>query len=153
MSETNTNRPAITLSGALATSTLSGNQEETMTMLGSLIKEHRLEKGFNKAELGRRVGVSDVSVSYYESGAIKQIGHERLGRLVQVLDINIYDVLAIDEREYFQLSAQEEASKRQLLLKLQERVEEEESAVLSPAEIRLLTKSTSLKESLASIQR
>ncbi|MGO1872293.1 MULTISPECIES: helix-turn-helix domain-containing protein [Halomonas] len=124
-----------------------------MTTLGNLIREHRLEKGFNKAELARQIGVSDVSVSYYESGAIKQIGHERLGRLVQVLDISLYDVLGIDEREHFQLSAQEEESKRQLLLKLQQRVEEEESAMLSPAEVRLLAKSTSLKESLATIKR
>ncbi|HCA03732.1 MAG TPA: hypothetical protein DEO68_16555 [Halomonas campaniensis] len=72
---------------------------------------------------------------------------------MQVLDISLYYVLGIDEREHFQLSAQEEESKRELLLKLQERVQEEESAVLSPAEVRLLAKSTSLKESLATIKR
>ena len=37
-----------------------------------------MEAGLSKAALARRVGVSDVTISYWESGTIKQIGHERL---------------------------------------------------------------------------
>lgn len=56
-----------------------------MTSLGPRIKELRLEASLNKAALARRVGVSDVTISYWESGAIKQIGHERLVSLAHAL--------------------------------------------------------------------
>lgn len=56
-----------------------------MDSLGSRIKALRLEAKLNKAALARKVGVSDVTISYWESGAIKQIGHERLVALAQAL--------------------------------------------------------------------
>ncbi|WP_302141773.1 helix-turn-helix domain-containing protein [Halomonas alkalicola] len=56
-----------------------------MDSLGPRIKELRLEANLNKAALARRVGVSDVTISYWESGAIRQIGHERLVALSQAL--------------------------------------------------------------------
>lgn len=57
-----------------------------METLGPRIKTLRLEAKLNKAALARRVGVSDVTISYWESGAIKQIGHERLVALAQALN-------------------------------------------------------------------
>ncbi|MDZ7852198.1 MAG: helix-turn-helix transcriptional regulator [Halomonas sp.] len=57
-----------------------------MDSLGPRIKELRLEAKLNKAALARRVGVSDVTISYWESGAIRQIGHERLVALAQALN-------------------------------------------------------------------
>ncbi|ATJ83498.1 helix-turn-helix domain-containing protein [Halomonas beimenensis] len=57
-----------------------------METLGPRIKQLRLEAKLNKAALARRVGVSDVTISYWESGAIKQIGHERLVALAQALN-------------------------------------------------------------------
>ncbi len=57
-----------------------------MDTLGSRIKELRLEANLNKAALARKVGVSDVTISYWESGAIRQIGHERLVALAQALN-------------------------------------------------------------------
>lgn len=57
-----------------------------MDSLGPRIKALRLEANLNKAALARRVGVSDVTISYWESGAIKQIGHERLVALAHALE-------------------------------------------------------------------
>ncbi|MBS9404493.1 helix-turn-helix transcriptional regulator [Halomonas sp. TRM85114] len=57
-----------------------------MDSLGPRIKALRLEAKLNKAALARRVGVSDVTISYWESGAIKQIGHERLVALAKALE-------------------------------------------------------------------
>ena len=57
-----------------------------MESLGSRIKQLRLRAKLNKAALARKVGVSDVTISYWESGAIKQIGHERLVALADALD-------------------------------------------------------------------
>src|SRR5690554_8209249 len=60
-------------------------QDGEMDSLGPRIKELRLEANLNKAALARKVGVSDVTISYWESGAIRQIGHERLVALAQAL--------------------------------------------------------------------
>lgn len=119
------------------------------TKLGNLIRKHRLETGLNKAELARLIGVSDVSVTYWERGQIKQIGHERLGKLAQVLGIDTYALLDIDEGELFRLTVEEEAAKQKLLQKLRTRYEDEEGAALSCEEIKLLVECTSLKESFA----
>lgn len=64
-----------------------------MDSLGPRIKELRLEANLNKAALARRVGVSDVTISYWESGAIRQIGHERLVALAQALDCTLSRLL------------------------------------------------------------
>ncbi|MCG6657430.1 helix-turn-helix transcriptional regulator [Halomonas campisalis] len=56
-----------------------------MNSLGPRIKQLRLQANLNKAALARKVGVSDVTISYWESGAIKQIGHERLVALAEAL--------------------------------------------------------------------
>lgn len=56
-----------------------------MDALGPRIKQLRIDAGLSKAALARRVGVSDVTISYWESGTIKQIGHERLIALADAL--------------------------------------------------------------------
>lgn len=67
-----------------------------MQSLGPRIKALRLEAQLNKAALARRVGVSDVTISYWESGAIKQIGHERLVALAQALECPLSRLLEGD---------------------------------------------------------
>ncbi|MEA3249965.1 MAG: helix-turn-helix transcriptional regulator [Pseudomonadota bacterium] len=64
-----------------------------MVDLGSRIKALRMKANLSKAALARRVGVSDVTISYWESGTIKQIGHERLVALAEALDCNLSDLL------------------------------------------------------------
>lgn len=67
-----------------------------MESLGSRIKQLRLRAKLNKAALARQVGVSDVTISYWESGAIKQIGHERLVALADALDCSLATLLEGD---------------------------------------------------------
>lgn len=69
-----------------------------METLGPRIKQLRLEAKLNKAALARRVGVSDVTISYWESGAIKQIGHERLVALAAALDCPLSALLEGESR-------------------------------------------------------
>ena len=64
-----------------------------MDALGPRIKQLRIAAGLNKAALARQVGVSDVTISYWESGAIKQIGHERLVALSQALNCPLSHLL------------------------------------------------------------
>nr|WP_110692174.1 helix-turn-helix transcriptional regulator [Salinicola halophyticus] len=67
-----------------------------MDGLGPRIKQLRLQAGMSKAALARRVGVSDVTISYWESGTIKQIGHERLVALTSALNCSIKQLLDDD---------------------------------------------------------
>ncbi|WP_447528128.1 helix-turn-helix domain-containing protein [Vreelandella sp. TE19] len=67
-----------------------------MESLGSRIKQLRQRVKLNKAALARKVGVSDVTISYWESGAIKQIGHERLVALADALDCSLATLLEGD---------------------------------------------------------
>lgn len=64
-----------------------------MEPLGPRIKRLRQAANLNKAALARRVGVSDVTISYWESGAIKQIGHERLVALSDALNCSLSTLL------------------------------------------------------------
>lgn len=64
-----------------------------MEPLGPRIKRLRQAAKLNKAALARRVGVSDVTISYWESGAIKQIGHERLVALSSALECSLAALL------------------------------------------------------------
>ena len=64
-----------------------------MVALGFRIKQLRLRAGLSKAALARRVGVSDVTISYWESGTIKQIGHERLQALAESLKCSLGELL------------------------------------------------------------
>lgn len=65
-----------------------------MQALGPRIKQLRLEAGLNKAALARLVGVSDVTISYWESGAIRQIGHERLVALANAFGCPLEELLS-----------------------------------------------------------
>ncbi|MDN6179770.1 MAG: helix-turn-helix domain-containing protein [Halomonas subglaciescola] len=64
-----------------------------MESLGERIKHFRLQARLSKAALARHVGVSDVTVSYWESGTIKQIGHERLVALAGALNCSLATLL------------------------------------------------------------
>ncbi|WP_242597570.1 helix-turn-helix domain-containing protein [Billgrantia antri] len=69
-----------------------------MDSLGQRIKRLRLQANLNKAALARKVGVSDVTISYWESGAIKQIGHERLVALADALGCSLGQLLEGDAK-------------------------------------------------------
>lgn len=62
-------------------------------MLKTKIRTLRLDAGMNKAELARAVGVSNVNILYWETGAIKQIGHKRLMKLAEVFGITVSELL------------------------------------------------------------
>lgn len=64
-----------------------------MNELGERIRKLREESGLSKAELARRVGVSDVTISYWENGTIKRVGHSRLEPLSKALRCSIGHLL------------------------------------------------------------
>ena len=62
-------------------------------MLNHKIKELRKAADMNKTQLAKAVGVSDVTISYWESGAIKQIGSDRLVSLANVFGLSVSELL------------------------------------------------------------
>ncbi|WP_457808271.1 helix-turn-helix domain-containing protein [Kushneria sp. EE4] len=64
-----------------------------MNELGERIRKLREQCGLSKAELARRVGVSDVTISYWENGTIKRVGHSRLEPLAKALRCSIDHLL------------------------------------------------------------
>lgn len=47
----------------------------------------------SKAELARRANTTDVSISYWEAGTIKQIGHIRLQALATALKLTVSELI------------------------------------------------------------
>lgn len=103
-----------------------------MDGLGPRIKQLRLQAGLSKAALARRVGVSDVTISYWESGTIKQIGHARLVALTSALDCSIRQLLDDDSLNALAVDA---PTKPQGLLALRSRVCAPWEAVSSSADL------------------
>lgn len=117
--------------------------------LAKLIHEHRLKRGLNKAELARLVGVTDVCVSYWERGTIKQVGHERLSKIASIIGLSPYRMLDIDEEEMFMLSSEEMAQRKAVFKKLEDSQKGKSGVQLTKEEVALLVEKTSLRDSFA----
>ena len=57
------------------------------------IKQRRLQMGLSQQEVARGVGVSEATVSRWESGDIANMGAGRVGLLAQVLGVTPADIL------------------------------------------------------------
>lgn len=64
-----------------------------MTDLGERISQERQRLGLTRAGLARRVGVSDVSVHYWEKGVTQAIGHRHLLALARVFGLTVSELL------------------------------------------------------------
>lgn len=64
-----------------------------MRPLSQSIRECRESARLSKAELARRIGVSDVAVGYWESGEINVIGHVHIQSLARVFGITVSELL------------------------------------------------------------
>lgn len=62
-------------------------------MLKHKIRDLREAAGMSKATLARAVGVTDVTVGYWESGAIKNIGADKLIKLANTFGLSVSDLL------------------------------------------------------------
>ncbi|MCP1316876.1 helix-turn-helix transcriptional regulator [Halomonas sp. 707B3] len=78
-----------------------------MTFANNL-KARREALGLNKAALARKVGVTDVSIHYWESGSIEQIGHKNLLELAWALDTTVGAL--IGETEFMEAKWKEQYS-------------------------------------------
>lgn len=70
------------------------------------IRELRIRHGFTMAELGKRVGCSEASISYYELGK-REAKYEILLKLSEALDTSVDYLLGNDEEPVFSYTEKE----------------------------------------------
>lgn len=63
----------------------------------NVIKSKRIELGFTMKELAKRVGVSEGTISRWESGEISNMRRDKVALLSQVLQIPISDLMGWTE--------------------------------------------------------
>lgn len=66
-------------------------------MIKDLIRERRISKGLTMKELGDKIGVSEATISRWESGEIANMRREGIMRLSNILDIPPSTILGIEE--------------------------------------------------------
>ena len=59
--------------------------------VGSKSKEFRVKKGLNQTELGKKLGVSQNTISGYEKGTW-EVGYDTLFKLAEIFEISIDDL-------------------------------------------------------------
>ena len=64
--------------------------------IGDLIRTKRAELGLTLEEIGRATGVTKSTVKKWENGSIKNIGHNKISALANILQINPAVLVAAD---------------------------------------------------------
>lgn len=118
--------------------------------LGERIHYYRTQKGLDKASLARIVGVSDVSIGYWESGHISEVGHRKLCRLCQALGVSLDSLLADEMKAQSNegLSQEDQETRSRVswvLSKVQDRHASGDPLYLEPNDLGLLVKHTPLQ--------
>lgn len=73
----------------------------------NIIKEKRLEKGLTMKQLAGMVGVSEATISRWESGDIANMKRDKIATLAKVLDIPPAVIMGWDEYEEVILTRKE----------------------------------------------
>lgn len=62
-----------------------------------IIRSRRIELGLTMKELGDKVGVSEGTISRWESGHINNMRRDKIVRLAKALDVPVEDIMGWDE--------------------------------------------------------
>lgn len=68
-----------------------------MTKINVLLKERRKEKGLTMREVARAVGVSEATVSRWESGNIANMGRSKISALSKILNLSPAEIMGIED--------------------------------------------------------
>ena len=85
-----------------------------MATIQQRIKERRLAKGMTLLELAEQLGVKEATVQRYESGEIKNIKHNTIQRMAEVLDCSPAYLMGWED-ELYSRSAELSPSESSLL--------------------------------------
>lgn len=66
--------------------------------LSSVLKKRRKELNLTLLDIAKKVGVSEATVQRWESGNIKNIRHEKIAKLAEVLNITPAELMGWDEK-------------------------------------------------------
>ena len=66
-----------------------------MKTINNLLREKRKTKGLTMKEVAKAVGVSEGTVSRWESGEIANMGRSRIYALSQILDLSPAEIMGI----------------------------------------------------------
>jgi transcriptional regulator with XRE-family HTH domain len=88
--------------------------------IGDLIKQKRLDKGFTLEQLGKRVGVSKMTVLRWESGEIKNIKSDKIEKLANALDIPIISLFKDFDDNGIKIDGADEISPEQFMSEVEE---------------------------------
>lgn len=67
--------------------------EDTEPTLGDQIKHYREKAGLSKRGMARVIGITDVSIHYWENGTISEIGHLKLKALAELFEITVSELI------------------------------------------------------------
>lgn len=68
-----------------------------MKKINALLRERRKEKGLTMKQVADAVGVSEATVSRWESGNIANMGRSKIYALSKILDLSPAEIMGIDE--------------------------------------------------------
>lgn len=83
--------------------------------ISTILKQRRKDLGLTLAEVAKRVGVSEATVQRWESGNIKNLRHERIGALSEVLEVSPSVLMGWEAQEAVQKRFMESEIVKQVL--------------------------------------
>lgn len=63
------------------------------------MKDRRIELGLSQGEVAEFVGVSDATISRWESGIIGNMGRDKIEKLADILRVSPLSIMGIEEEE------------------------------------------------------
>lgn len=82
-----------------------------MSNLSSILKKRRRELGLTLAQIADRMGVAEATVQRWESGNIKTVRQDKLGRLAEILGVTPAVLMGWDEASPGAVSAGEDGGR------------------------------------------
>lgn len=69
-----------------------------MSNINALLRDKRKEKGLTMREVAEAVGVSEATVSRWESGNIANMGRSKIAALSKILDLTPSEIMGIEDQ-------------------------------------------------------
>ena len=93
------------------------------TEVHKILKDRRIELGLTMLEVAKKVGVSEATISRWESGDIANMRRDRIAGLAKALEINPDVIMGWEELPPLRLTKTEE----QVIIKYRENVHMQEA--------------------------
>lgn len=70
-----------------------------MPELSTVLRQRRQELGLTLAQIADKMGVAEATVQRWESGNIKTVRHEKIGRLAEILGVTPAQLMGWEESD------------------------------------------------------